>query len=662
MRRITPASDERTISGSVNRGRACEIGLVVEADADAVGDAAAAAGALVRRGLADRLDRQLLDLAAKAVALDARRAGIDHVADAGHGQRGLGDVGREHDAARAVRREDLVLLLLAAAARTAAAPRRRADGACAAARRRRGSRARRAGTRARRRRRPRWPRHSSSTASQIASPRSWSRLSSKRPPADLDRVQSRPDTSMHRRRPVARGEMAREALGVDGRRGDDDLQVGPARQDLAQVAEQEVDVQAALVRLVDDDRVVGAQQRVALRLGEQDAVGHQLDARRRPRAGPGSAPCSRPRSPERRLQLLGDALGDAGARRCGAAGCGRSGRRRWPGRGPVRGDLRQLRRLARAGLAGDDDRLVRAQCSGDVAAPRRDRQRLGEIRSAGEALAAAMRGDAAVALGGRIVGALSGAVLYWHDHADLVERCCANALARTRPARRRARPLALDGAEPALPSSFAVGTAAQASLAAAPRSRRPRSAARATARAQDVARRHARRARSSAAALSASTAPRREAWDPIAGLYPCGPARDARLGSPAHQLRASPRRRAAAARPAGRRRDTSARRVAARAGRAGGAERSRAPRRQAGLVVAALRDFADWDAHPQHGALVAPLPLVEHRAHRRRAAARLAARCRDAARPLDGPARARPDAHPRRPGRRPHARRATVPT
>src|SRR6185369_2844485 len=90
-------------------------GLVVEADADAVGDAAAAAGALARRRLTDRLDRQLLDLAAKAVALDPRRAGVDDVADAGHRERGLGDVGGEHDPAGAVRREDLVLLLLAEA-------------------------------------------------------------------------------------------------------------------------------------------------------------------------------------------------------------------------------------------------------------------------------------------------------------------------------------------------------------------------------------------------------------------------------------------------------------------------------------------------------------------------------------------------------------------
>ena len=51
-----------------------EVLLVVQADADAVADAPAAAGALVGGRLADRLDQQLLDLVAVAVALDARRA------------------------------------------------------------------------------------------------------------------------------------------------------------------------------------------------------------------------------------------------------------------------------------------------------------------------------------------------------------------------------------------------------------------------------------------------------------------------------------------------------------------------------------------------------------------------------------------------------------
>ena len=151
MRRITPAS-ERAQDFRVGEARpAGEILLVVQADADAVGHPAAAAGALVGRGLADRLDQQLLDLAAEAVALDARRAGVDHVADARHRQRGLGHVGGQHDAPAGVAVEDAVLLglrqpreqrqHLGVAQSPAGAP-----GACAGGRPPRGSRARRAGT------------------------------------------------------------------------------------------------------------------------------------------------------------------------------------------------------------------------------------------------------------------------------------------------------------------------------------------------------------------------------------------------------------------------------------------------------------------------------------------------------------------------------------
>ena len=213
-------------------------------------------GALVGRRLADRLDLQLLDLVAVAVALDARQARVDHVADARHGQRGLGDVGRQHDAPRAVRLEDAVLLLLATGARTAAGSRHAAaGGACAgASAASRISRSpgrntsmspgrRRATARPRRRR---WRRSGRTSRALL-----------ERPPAQLDREQPARHLD-HRRRPVADAKCcAKRSASMRGR-GDDHLQVGPARQDLPQVAEQEVDVQAALVRLVDDQRVVGA--------------------------------------------------------------------------------------------------------------------------------------------------------------------------------------------------------------------------------------------------------------------------------------------------------------------------------------------------------------------------------------------------------------------
>ena len=91
-------------------GTAREVLFVVEANADALGHAAASARALVRRRLAHGFDQELIDLAAIRVALDAREARIDHIADAGHRNRGFGDVRREHDAAKARGLEDLFLV------------------------------------------------------------------------------------------------------------------------------------------------------------------------------------------------------------------------------------------------------------------------------------------------------------------------------------------------------------------------------------------------------------------------------------------------------------------------------------------------------------------------------------------------------------------------
>ena len=87
-----------------------EVVLLVQPDANAVGNAAATPGALVGGRLADWLDQQLLDLAAQAVALHARGAGVDHVADAWHRERGLSHIGREHDAPAAVVVKNAVLL------------------------------------------------------------------------------------------------------------------------------------------------------------------------------------------------------------------------------------------------------------------------------------------------------------------------------------------------------------------------------------------------------------------------------------------------------------------------------------------------------------------------------------------------------------------------
>ena len=72
-------------------------------------------------------------------------------------------------------------------------------------------------------------------------------------------------------------EVTRKALRVDRCRRDDDFEVGAPRKEAREIAEKHVDVEGALVRLVDDEGVVGEEVWVALDLGEQDAVRHHLD-------------------------------------------------------------------------------------------------------------------------------------------------------------------------------------------------------------------------------------------------------------------------------------------------------------------------------------------------------------------------------------------------
>ena len=67
--------------------------LVVQTDANAIGHTPAPTCALVGGRLADGLDHQLLDLAAPAVTLDPRASNVNHITNAGYGERGLGHIG-----------------------------------------------------------------------------------------------------------------------------------------------------------------------------------------------------------------------------------------------------------------------------------------------------------------------------------------------------------------------------------------------------------------------------------------------------------------------------------------------------------------------------------------------------------------------------------------
>ncbi len=179
--------------------------------------------------------------------------------------------------------------------------------------------------------------------------------------------------------------------------------------------------------------------------------------------------------------------------------------------------------------------------------------------------------------------------------------------------------LLLTGAEPALPSSFSIGLAAQATIAVAglaaaalwqQRGGPPQ--------AVSVDMRHAAAEFRSERYFRIDGAPPPDPWDPIAGLYRTADGW-VRLHTnfPHHRdgvlrlLGCAGEREAVAA--------TLARREAV-------AFETEAA--EAGLCVTALRSFAEWDAHPQSRA-VASLPLIEIR--------RIGDASRKALRPADRP-------------------------
>ena len=160
--------------------------------------------------------------------------------------------------------------------------------------------------------------------------------------------------------------------------------------------------------------------------------------------------------------------------------------------------------------------------------------------------------------------------------------------------------VAFTGNEPVLPSSFAVGTAAQASIGAA-----------ALAAAELWRLRGGRRQQVSVEMRDAAIEFRSERYlrvdgkdlddhhDPIAGLYRCGDGRWARLHTNL------PHHRDGLLQLLGCNHDKAA---VQRALERWPAEKLETTAAEAGLVVTACRSFAEWDAHAQ-GRAVAGLPL-----------------------------------------------------
>ena len=376
-------------------GARVEVFLGVEADCDAVADAAASTGALVGACLRDAFDGQALNLGACRVAGDACGAGVDDVLDAGHGQRGFGNVRGEHDA-RARSGGEHAVLFGEREARVQGqhfvVQARRLENHCldgvlgvadfAFA---------------------------GEEDEDVAGRFLGEFLDGvedavggvvvvfdfvvaevvflvERAVADFHGVGSAGHLNDGRRvvgqdcfgdfaffgaevfvddalaRHVAGGEVARETLRVDGRGGDDDLQVRALRQDALEVAEDEVNVQAAFVRFVNDEGGVAAQQLVVLDFGEQNAVGHELDGAVFAHFG-GESHLVADGFADFLAEFFGDAFGDGA---CGEAARLGVADETLLSQAQVEAHFGDLGGLTGAGFTRDDDDLVVADRVHDV--------------------------------------------------------------------------------------------------------------------------------------------------------------------------------------------------------------------------------------------------------------------------------------------------------
>ena len=163
-----------------------------------------------------------------------------------------------------------------------------------------------------------------------------------------------------------------ESLDFDGGRGNDDLQVRTLGQELAQIAEQEIDVETALMGFIDDDRVVAVQKPVMLDLRQQDAVGHHLyPGLLRSVVGKANL------IPDLLAGLLSDFLGNAGRH----AACGNSARLGMTNQPPdtpaaVHTDFRDLCGFTGTGFPGNDYHLMVFDGLPDIVHPLGNRQTL----------------------------------------------------------------------------------------------------------------------------------------------------------------------------------------------------------------------------------------------------------------------------------------------
>ena len=143
------------------------------------------------------------------------------------------------------------------------------------------------------------------------------RFNLQRTVTDLYRVGASGDLDDRGRFTIGVSEVRGEALWVNSGRSDDDLEIWPFRKKPLEVAQQEVNVEGALVGLVDNNGVVGVEETVALHFCKQNTVGHEFDSGRG-RHLVIEANGVTNRFPDGLTELVGDALSDcAGSKTAG---------------------------------------------------------------------------------------------------------------------------------------------------------------------------------------------------------------------------------------------------------------------------------------------------------------------------------------------------------
>ena len=193
--------------------------------------------------------------------------------------------------------------------------------------------------------------------------------------------------------PRSVGKMLAESFGIDRGRRDDQVQIRATRERLLEVSQQEINVQRSFVGLVQDNDFVLIQEAITLRLGQQNAVGHQLDQR----IAIGlvlKANLEADLPAQRHAQLLGQPGPNAAG--------GDPPRLRvpddpQPAQTGRQTDFGQLRRFARAGFPGHDQRLMLPQRPFNLLTMIQNRQRQDQNGSLESGPRAALAGTAPAA-------------------------------------------------------------------------------------------------------------------------------------------------------------------------------------------------------------------------------------------------------------------------